>query len=127
MHKERTKLDQHNKCTSSGGAEDHKWQRKGARRAGGRQRRGHPMHQDEVEDEESSPRSRTRSGAVSGGAARRSHQNTVEEDDQQTSNANDSQHQKVKTPLVTHPNMQLERICHPDIHHYTHIKGSENN
>ena len=71
--------------TDSGGAEDHKWQRKGARRAGGRQRRGHPMHQDEVEDEESNPRSRTRSGAVSGGAARRSHQNTAEEDDQHSS------------------------------------------
>ena len=67
------------------GSADHRWQRKGARRVGGRSRRPPRSPQLEFEDEETAPRARSRSGAVSGGnssaaAMRRSPYNQEEED-----------------------------------------------
>ena len=66
----------------SGGSGDHRWQRKGARRGGVRHK-----HQPEVDDDDFSPRGRTRSGALSGGgsAPRRGHHTTMVEDEQQSS------------------------------------------
>lgn len=66
--------------SGSNGSGEHKWQRKGARRTGGRHR--HHNHTEMDEDDHSS-RSRTRSGAISGGAAPR--RNTTEDDEQQLS------------------------------------------
>ena len=67
------------------GSADHRWQRKGAKRVGGRSRRPPRSPQLEFEDEETAPRARSRSGAVSGGnasvaAMRRSPYNQEEEE-----------------------------------------------
>ena len=68
----------------STGSGDHKWQRKGAKRVGGRPRRTAHTTQQDFEDDDPSPRTRTRSGAVSGGssaaAMRSHHHNTTEEE-----------------------------------------------
>jgi hypothetical protein len=67
----------------SSGSGDHKWQRKGAKR---RQRPTLPASQPEFDDDEFSPRSRTRSGAVSGGgSAQRSTHNTEEDEEMHSS------------------------------------------
>ena len=66
----------------SGSSGEYNWKRQRARRVVGRNR--HANHT-EVDEEEHSPRSRTRSGAVSAGANRRSRQQVTEDDDEQRS------------------------------------------